>query len=96
VGAGRLPHGRAADTIGLNNVARNLRHYPGDCDEALQVDSQPPVFDRYDRDAGKGVSINPIGIPDGQMGRLHTVGLAREFEVRGTSIGPSADFTVAP
>jgi len=60
----------------------------------VEIRSQLNIFDRYNWDAGKSVTIGPITVTDEQMGRLHDVGLAREFEVRGTSTGPSASFDV--
>lgn len=60
----------------------------------VHIDSQLHVFDRYNWDGGKAVTIGPITVTDAQMGRLHTVGLAREFEVRGSSNGPSLNLSV--
>jgi hypothetical protein len=61
----------------------------------VHIDSKLNVFDRYNWDGGKSVKIGPITVTDDQMGELHKTGIAREFEVRGTSGGPSADVTVA-
>ena len=43
------------------------------------------VFDRYNWDEGKHTNIGGVEIPDTLLGRLHKVGLAREYEVRGQS-----------
>ncbi len=43
------------------------------------------VYDRYDWDKGKSVTIRGIKVTDEQLGRLHRVGLAREFDVNGSS-----------
>jgi hypothetical protein len=43
------------------------------------------VYDRYNWDQGKSVSILGIKVKDEQLGRLHRVGLAREFDVKGQS-----------
>ena len=42
------------------------------------------VFDRYNWDAGKSVDIGPIHFEDKDLGKLHLVGLAREYTVRGS------------
>lgn len=60
----------------------------------VRIDSQTHVFDRYNWDGGKAVTIGPVTVTDERMGRLHEVGLAQEYEVRGTATGPSASFTV--
>jgi hypothetical protein len=43
------------------------------------------VYDRYNWDQGKAVDIAAITVKDEQLGRLHRVGLAREYEINGTS-----------
>lgn len=43
------------------------------------------VFDRYNWDQGKAVEIAGITVRDEQLGRLHRVGLAQEYDVNGTS-----------
>lgn len=60
----------------------------------VHIDSALRVFDRYNWDGGKSVDIGPIHVEDTAMGRLHTVGLAQEFQVRGTSALPPVDVTV--
>lgn len=41
------------------------------------------VFDRYNWDADKSTPLGPGIVSDAELGRLHQVGLAREFVVRG-------------
>ena len=43
------------------------------------------VFDRYNWDSGKSVTIGPFTFEDTELGRMHLVGLAREYIVRGSS-----------
>jgi hypothetical protein len=43
------------------------------------------IFDRYNWDGDKAVTINGIGIEDNELGNLHLKGLAREYIVRGRS-----------
>jgi hypothetical protein len=43
------------------------------------------VFDRYNWDGGKSVEIGPFTFEDKDLGRMHLVGLAKEYIVRGTS-----------
>jgi hypothetical protein len=50
------------------------------------------LFDRYNWDTGKGVTIGPFEFKDTELGRMHIVGLAREYIVRGTS----KEYTVNP
>ncbi|MFF9454476.1 hypothetical protein [Streptomyces flaveolus] len=49
------------------------------------IDYQVNVWDRYNWDQGKGVDIGPLNVPDGQMAKLHRVGLAQEFDMSGSS-----------
>jgi hypothetical protein len=51
----------------------------------ISVDYQANVWDRYNWDEGKGVTVGPMEIPDGQMAKLHRVGLAQEFDMAGSS-----------
>ncbi|MFF7498960.1 hypothetical protein ACFZBM_05890 [Streptomyces lavendulae] len=48
------------------------------------LDYQVNVWDRYNWDEGKGVHIWSFGIPDGEPGRQHKVGLAQEFNMAGS------------
>ncbi|MGW1845658.1 hypothetical protein [Streptomyces sp. NPDC001966] len=54
------------------------------------LDYQANAWDRYNWDQDKGVTIDLPGgsdmsIPDGQMARLHTTGIAQEFDMAGSS-----------
>ncbi|WP_086826734.1 hypothetical protein [Streptomyces sp. NRRL B-24572] len=50
------------------------------------LDYQANAWDRYNWDENKGVDIfGVMDIPDGQMARLHTTGLAQEFDMSGSS-----------
>ncbi|GAA1016651.1 hypothetical protein STXM2123_759 [Streptomyces sp. F-3] len=51
----------------------------------IGIDYQVNVWDRYNWDEGKGVKVGPLDIPDGQMAKLHRVGLAQEFDMSGSS-----------
>ncbi|WOI59691.1 hypothetical protein [Streptomyces fradiae] len=56
----------------------------------VSLDYQVNAWDRYNWDQDKGVTIDlPSGgemsIPDGQMARLHTTGIAKEFDMAGSS-----------
>lgn len=60
----------------------------------VEITSSVHVFDRYNWDGGKAVTIGPVTVTDEQLGKMHKVGLAQEFEVRGTADGPRASFDV--
>ncbi|MFF0744052.1 hypothetical protein ACFYVL_27015 [Streptomyces sp. NPDC004111] len=49
------------------------------------LDYQANAWDRYNWDEGKGVTIGPMSIPDGQMARLHNAGIAQEYNMAGSS-----------
>lgn len=49
------------------------------------MDATLHVFDRYNWDEGKSVTIAGLVVKDEQLGHLHKVGLAKEFEVHATS-----------
>ncbi|MEV6548765.1 hypothetical protein AB0M57_08635 [Streptomyces sp. NPDC051597] len=52
----------------------------------VTLDYQINVWDRYNWDKGKSTTFpGGIVIPDADMGRLHTVGIAQEFDMRGSS-----------
>ncbi|GGS24125.1 hypothetical protein GCM10010221_21340 [Streptomyces parvus] len=51
----------------------------------VSLDYQANAWDRYNWDEGKGVNVGPLDIPDGQMAKLHRVGLAQEFDMAGSS-----------
>jgi hypothetical protein len=62
--------------------------------QVLPTEAGPPqitmiftlhIFDRYNWDQGKAVTIAGITVKDEQLGRLHRVGLAQEYDVNGTA-----------
>ncbi|MFE9795468.1 hypothetical protein ACFYRL_27465 [Streptomyces goshikiensis] len=57
----------------------------------ITMDYQANVWDRYDWDAGKETPIGPVTIKDADTARLHTVGLAQEFDTHGTSSSRQRD-----
>jgi hypothetical protein len=68
------------------NVTGVVTVMPGaDGEPRVGLDYQVNAWDRYNWDEGKGVNIGPLGVPDGQPSRLHTTGLAQEFDMRGSS-----------
>lgn len=54
-------------------------------DPTMTMHYQVHVYDRYNWDKGKKVEIGPITIHDEAMGKLHVVGLAQEYDVRGST-----------
>jgi hypothetical protein len=54
------------------------------------------VHDRYNWDQGKQVQIAGITVTDEQLGRLHRVGLAQEYDVEGTATPRDITWTYAP
>lgn len=42
------------------------------------------MFDRYNWDTGKSVTIGPITVTDAFMGEFHRQGLAREYDCYGS------------
>lgn len=51
----------------------------------VTVRHQTHIFDRYNWDKGKAVTIGPITIQDEQLGHLHEVGIAQEFDIYGST-----------
>lgn len=54
------------------------------------LDYQANAWDRYNWDEDKAVTIDfpgltGLSVPDGEMARLHTTGIAREFDMAGSS-----------
>lgn len=49
------------------------------------VEYKVHLYDRYNWDEGKSVEIAGVTIHDKDMGELHTAGLAREYDIEGTS-----------
>lgn len=50
----------------------------------VRVEYQTHLFDRYNWDAGKSVTIGPVTIEDQRLQDLHETGLAQEFDVYGS------------
>ncbi len=59
----------------------------------VSVDYQMHVFDRYNWDKGKGVDIGPFRVGDAQLGRLHEAGIAKEYELRGSTTPSNYSYT---
>ncbi|MFP4413735.1 eCIS core domain-containing protein [Coleofasciculus sp.] len=51
------------------------------------------VFDRYNWDKGKSVTIGPFVVTDESLGQLHRTGLAQEYEVNGISSPVTTSWT---
>jgi hypothetical protein len=51
------------------------------------------VFDRYNWDKGKSVTIGPFVVTDESLGELHRTGLAQEYEVNGISSPVTTSWT---
>ncbi|MFG2877787.1 hypothetical protein ACGFYU_22780 [Streptomyces sp. NPDC048337] len=69
-----------------SNVTGVVTVVPGaDGKPVVGLDYQVNVWDRYNWDEGKGVTIGKFEIPDGEMGQQHKVGLAQEFNMAGSS-----------
>ncbi|MFE6899711.1 hypothetical protein ACFVFJ_22890 [Streptomyces sp. NPDC057717] len=62
----------------------------------MSLDYQVNVWDRYNRDPGKSTPIGPTEVTDADMARLHTTGLAREFDRRGSGSVQHCDLGSAP
>ncbi|MFB7271418.1 hypothetical protein [Streptomyces sp. NPDC056244] len=75
-----------ADTLtGMTNTTGAVTVVPGaDGRPQVTLDYQVNVWDRYNWDAGKATPIGPTTVTDADMARLHTTGLAREFDMRGS------------
>ncbi|WP_258036754.1 hypothetical protein [Streptomyces sp. SM10] len=60
---------------------------PGDGGKPqVSLDYQVNVWDRYNWGSGKSTTFpGGVTIPDDDMGRLHKVGFAQEFDMRGSS-----------
>lgn len=51
----------------------------------VEVDYQTHVWDRYNWDGGKAVTIGPITIEDESLAEMHRAGVAQEYDMVGTS-----------
>ncbi|RYJ20087.1 hypothetical protein CU044_7418 [Streptomyces sp. L-9-10] len=70
---------------GMSNTTGAVTVVPGaDGRPQVALDYQVNVWDRYNWDPGKSTPIGPTTITDADMARLHTTGLAREFDMRGS------------
>ncbi|MFF1418235.1 hypothetical protein [Streptomyces sp. NPDC058280] len=69
------------------NVSGTVTVSPGEGGKPdVSLDYQVNVWDRYNWDAGKSTNFpGGVVIPDEEMGRLHKVGFAQEFDMRGSS-----------
>ncbi|MFE0730386.1 hypothetical protein ACFW2X_19455 [Streptomyces antibioticus] len=69
------------------NVSGMVTVSPGENGKPkVSLDYQVNIWDRYNWDAGKSTEFpGGVVIPDSEMGRLHTVGFAQEFDMRGSS-----------
>ncbi len=69
------------------NVSGMVTVSPGDGGKPqVSLDYQVNVWDRYNWDSGKSTTFpGGVTIPDDDMGRLHKVGFAQEFDMRGSS-----------
>lgn len=57
----------------------------GSGEPTVEIDYRLHIFDRYNWDKGKSVNIAGITIDDDFLGDLHRVGLAREYEIHGST-----------
>ncbi|MDX3631971.1 hypothetical protein OG920_38245 [Streptomyces europaeiscabiei] len=70
---------------GMTNTTGTVTVVPGENGEPkISLDYQVNVWDRYNWDPGKDTPIGPTTVTDADMARLHTTGLAREFDMRGS------------
>jgi hypothetical protein len=70
---------------GMTNTTGTVTVVPGpDGKPKVSLDYQVNVWDRYNWDPGKKTPIAGTEVTDADMARLHTTGLAREFDMRGS------------
>ncbi|MFF9351574.1 hypothetical protein [Streptomyces sp. NPDC014734] len=70
----------------MTNTTGVVTAVPGaDGKPQVDIEYQVNVWDRYNWDPGKATSIGPTTVTDADMARLHTTGLAQEFNMRGSS-----------
>ncbi|WP_327375912.1 hypothetical protein OG393_19315 [Streptomyces sp. NBC_01216] len=70
----------------MSNTTGVVTAVPGpDGKPQVTIDYQVNVWDRYNWDPGKATPIGPTTVTDSDMARMHTTGLAREFDMRGSS-----------
>ncbi|MEU9983941.1 hypothetical protein [Streptomyces sp. NPDC050856] len=85
-----LPSDEWFHAVGANahNVSGVVTVTPGPQGRTpgVSLEYQVNMWDRYNWDSGKSTTFpGGIVIKDDDMGRLHTVGIAREFDMRGSS-----------
>jgi hypothetical protein len=68
------------------------RPNPKGGDPIVTVEYRLHVFDRYNWDTGKSVTIGPVTVKDEVLGDLNKRGLAKNFEVHGTTGVDSTTF----
>ncbi len=80
------------------NVSGMVTVSPGDGGKPqVSLDYQVNVWDRYNWDSGKSTTFpGGVTIPDDDMGRLHKVGFAQEFDMRGSSSTYTQDLNSGP
>ncbi|MFJ8011026.1 hypothetical protein [Streptomyces sp. NPDC096339] len=79
---------------GMTNTTGVATAVPGpDGKPQVSIDYQVNVWDRYNWDPGKATPIGPTTVTDADMARMHTTGLAREFDMRGSSSVQRHDLT---
>ncbi|QES55061.1 hypothetical protein DEJ51_13315 [Streptomyces venezuelae] len=70
----------------MSNTTGVVTAVPGpDGKPQVNIDYQVNVWDRYNWDPGKATPIGPTTVTDADMARMHTTGLAKEFDMRGSS-----------
>jgi hypothetical protein len=71
------------NTRRLNGSYRYAPDSDGSGNGTLQFDASWSLEDRYNWDGGKSVTIGGVTVNDEVLGRLHVVGLAQEYDIRG-------------
>jgi len=59
--------------------------FNSDANPTINMRTQMHIFDRYNWDGGKAVTIGGIEITDATLGELHKVGIAQEYNLLGSS-----------
>ncbi|RJO80014.1 hypothetical protein D5S18_01845 [Nocardia panacis] len=76
----------AMGAIELSTTGVVTVHKPADgADPRITAEYKVHVHDRYNWDGSKSTEIAGITVTDRRMGALHTAGLAREFDMDGSS-----------
>ncbi len=66
------------------NAAFHAECVSVDTHAVVEVEVEWELVDRYNWDEGKSVDIGGVTVDDSTLGRLHAVGLAQEYDVRGS------------